>query len=170
MLDMLVRKQASLSSCGRYRYQLRRTWDEKLRPYVIGMLNPSTADDEVDDPTIRVCMTRARKLNCGSLIVWNLGALRATDPKLWMRSNCPIGARNDWWIKYTLQECSERNGIAVVAWGNHGTFRERGKVALRALYEAEVQPMCLGVTNNGQPRHPLYVSSNTELRPFTLLK
>jgi hypothetical protein len=90
-----ARKSAIISSCSRYRYELRRIWDDALPPYVSGMLNPSTADGQIDDRTIVANLLRAEALGCGSLIVWNLGAGRATKPKVWKAMAGPIGPEND---------------------------------------------------------------------------
>ena len=78
-----MRKSAVISSCGRFRYELRREWDEILPPFVAGLLNPSIADADIDDPTIIRSFKRAKANGCGSLIVWNLGAGRATNPRDW---------------------------------------------------------------------------------------
>src|SRR4051812_36665193 len=89
------KNDAILSVCKTFRYELRRVWNDNLSPLVIGMLNPSTADAENDDPTIRRIKKRAWMLGCGSLIVWNLGAARATSPIDWKSARDPIGPDND---------------------------------------------------------------------------
>jgi hypothetical protein len=153
-----MRKSAIISSCGLYRYELRREWDDALPPYVSGMLNPSIADHEIDDPTVTRNCLRAKALGCGSLVVWNLGAGRATSPKKWKSMSDPIGPENDSHIGRILTECRERNGIAVVGWGAHGSFRNRDRVVLQIAAEAHLVLHCLGTTKNGQPRHPLYIA------------
>jgi hypothetical protein len=85
-----ARKSAIISSCTLYRYELRRTWDDELPPFVSGMLNPSTADGQIDDRTIVANLQRAEALGCGSLIVWNLGAGRATQPEVWKAMSDPL--------------------------------------------------------------------------------
>src|SRR5260370_12242349 len=112
-----AQKSAIISNCGQYRYELRRIWDNSLPPYVSGMLNPPTADGEIDDRTIIRNLQRAEALGCGSLIVWNLGAGRATKPKAWKAMVDPVGPDNDSHILRILSECLGRNGIAVVGWG-----------------------------------------------------
>jgi hypothetical protein len=154
---MLANRSAIISECGSYRYELRRVWNDSIPPYVIGMLNPSTADAQLDDPTIARCMKRAAILGYGSLIVWNLGAGRATDPKVWKLMEDPIGPENESHIRRVLTECRERKGIAVVGWGTHGSFMARDAVAIAIAGEVGVVLHCLGVTNQGQPKHPLYV-------------
>jgi hypothetical protein len=165
-----VQKSAIISPCGLYRYELRREWDSTSAPYISGMLNPSTADDEIDDPTITRNCKRARSLGCGSLIVWNLGAGRSTSPKNWMAMADPIGPANDTHIRRVLIECRERNGIAAIGWGALGSFMGRDQVALKIANAAGVTLQCLGITKNGQPRHPLYVADRQPLIEWRLGK
>ena len=159
MSNLFERSSAIVSSCGTFRYELRRVWDDARPPYVSGMLNPSTADADRDDPTIRRNRRRAEAMGFGSLIVWNLGAARATEPKVWKTLSDPIGPENDEHIRRILQECKDRNGIAIVGWGNHGSFMDRDRIAKLTAKEVGVVFHCLGMTKSGQPRHPLYVSS-----------
>ena len=112
-------------------------------------LNPSTADETLDDPTIRRCARFARDFGCGGLCMTNLFAFRATRPHDMMIEGDPIGPDNDRW----LLECAKRATLIVAAWGVHGAFRGRG-VAVRALLP---RLRHLGLTQAGQPRHPVYV-------------
>jgi hypothetical protein len=159
----LARKSAIISDCGLYRYELRRVWNDALPPYVSGMLNPSIADGEIDDRTIIQNWKRAEAIRCGSLIVWNLGAGRATKPAAWMKMADPIGPDNDTHIRRILIECRERNGIATIGWGAHGSFMGRDKIAMKIAAEIGVKFRCLGTTTNGQPKHPLYVARSQPL-------
>lgn len=141
---------AIMSDCGRYRYELRRLWDEALPPYVSIMLNPSTADHHKDDPTIRRNINRAMDMGFGSLVVCNLGAGRATNPMDWMQMRDPIGPENDHYIGRALQESRDRKGIAVAGWGTLGGFMDRDlavKVMARGL---SLDLYSLGVTLGGQ--------------------
>lgn len=158
-----VQKSAIISSCCRYRYELRREWDSRLPPYVSGMLNPSTADANLDDRTISRNVGSAQSAGCGSLIVWNLGAGRATDPRNWIAMQDPIGPENDSHIRRILSECRERNGVAVVGWGNRGSFMMRDRAVLEIAKGVGITFNCLGVTKTGQPKHPLYIASCTRL-------
>ncbi len=167
MAAVFVRKSAIISDCGLYRYELRRIWDDALPPYVSGMLNPSKADAEIDDPTIIRNRRRADAMGCGSLIVWNLGAGRATDPDNWKSMADPIGPENDAHIRRILIECRERNGIATVGWGTHGSFRGRDCAVLKIAAETGVKFRCLGITKDGKPRHPLYVAHGQPLVEWT---
>lgn len=166
MLSSTISKSAVISSCGRFRYQLRREWNDKLPPLVAGMLNPSIADAKIDDPTIVRSLRRAASNGCGSLIVWNLGAGRATDPDDWMAMVDPIGPENDLHIRAALKECRDRNGIALAAWGTRGVFRNRDKAVRELAAEIGVVFHCLGTTRDGHPRHPLYVALSQPLVPW----
>lgn len=152
-------KNAVISKCGKYRYYLSRTWDLNLRRLAWIMLNPSTADAEQDDPTIRRCISFSKKFGYGSIEVINLFAFRATDPKELLTEKDPIGTENYKW----LSECDAYDYI--VAWGSN-------KFAIEWLkYNAVRLPSkmyCLGINKDGSPKHPLYVSSKTELREWKL--
>ncbi len=166
-MPLFMRKSAIISECSLYRYELRRTWDDSRPPYVSGMLNPSTADDKVDDRTIVRNIRRAEASGCGSLIVWNLGAGRATDPKVWKAMADPIGPHNDEHIERILTECRTREGIAVVGWGNEGSFMGRDKIAVQIAAKIGVVLHCVATNNGGQPKHPLYASYTTPLIPWS---
>ena len=159
MADLLMKRSAILSECGIYRYELRRVWDDRLPPYVSGMLNPSTADHEVDDPTVIRNWRRADALGYGSLIVWDLGAGRATEPTVWLKMDDPIGPENDAHIRRVLTECRDRDGIAVVGWGALGGVRSRDIIVSKIAREVGVTFKCLGMTKFGQPKHPLYIAN-----------
>ncbi|WP_183695172.1 DUF1643 domain-containing protein [Rhizobium leguminosarum] len=162
-MDLFYTKSAVLSECGTYRYLLRRVWDDRLPPFVSGMLNPSTADHEIDDPTIIRNVRRAQALECGSLIVWNLFAYRSTNPALMKNVHDPVGEDNDRWIAAALHECKERNGIAVVGWGAYGLCRGRDRQIYLQATSLGVSLLCLGTTKDGHPRHPLYVAKSQDL-------
>jgi len=159
-------KSAIISRCELYRYELRRVWDDRLPPYVSGMLNPSTADDKIDDPTIVRNVKRAQVHGCGSLIVWNLGAGRATEPAEWRIMPDPIGPENDHHIERILTECRNRKGTAVVGWGNHGSFRGRDKAVIEIARRVGIAFHCLAINKGGQPKHPLYAGYGNPLIPW----
>jgi hypothetical protein len=142
---------ADLSSDLTYRYLLWRRWAVGPACLFI-MLNPSTADDAMDDPTIRRCIGFAREWGYASLEVANLFAVRATRPGVLYRHPDPIGERND----ECLREASRRCDRVVCAWGNHGRLAGRGTRVLAGLLSMRVRPWCLGLTKSGQPIHPLY--------------
>ena len=162
-----MRKSAIISECGLYRYELRREWDADLPPMLMVMLNPSTADADKDDPTIRRCISRAMAEGCGSLIVVNLGAFRATSPKDWMAADDPLGPKNYSHVHNAVLDCESKNGIIVAAWGAHGLFGGAGAFWRCEWAIQNKRIYCLGTTKNDQPKHPLYVSSATPLVEFT---
>jgi hypothetical protein len=143
-----VKNTASLSRCRRYRFALWRTWDA-TRPYVMFIgLNPSTADETTDDPTLVRCMNFARGWGYGGVCMANLFAWRATDPAAMKLAADPVGRRNNHWLKTLAGDA----GLVVAAWGNDGVFLDRA---------AEVTAMlpalhCLKMNRSGQPAHPLY--------------
>lgn len=155
----MIKSSAIMSERGWYRYELRRVWDYTLPKMLFIMLNPSTADADKDDPTIRRCINRARDEKCGSLIVVNLFALRSPDPKSLKRHHDPVGRpENDRHIGLALNECQMSNGVAVAAWGAGGGYMGRGAHIIKMAALTGVDLYCLGVTKAGQPRHPLYVA------------
>ena len=147
---------ATISACGTYRYTLDRWWGNDGVSAVFVMLNPSTADADQDDPTIRRCLGFARAWQCDYLTVVNLFALRSTDPAALLAHPDPIGPENDDAIMKAVA-CAD---YVVAAWGVHGSIRGRG-VAVRQLI---LKPLrCLGLTKSGHPRHPLYVRADQPL-------
>ena len=144
-----MHRTAVISECEKYRYSLWRGWDE-TKPWVhfIG-LNPSTADAEKDDPTIRRCINYAKDWGYGALGMLNLFAYRATSPKEMMKADDPIGPEND---KY-LQIASETPWLIIAAWGTHGGYRHRDKEIIQLIPDLHI----LALTKHGMPRHPLYL-------------
>jgi hypothetical protein len=155
---------AVLSECGRYRYVLQRSLGSVLRwyrPMLFIMLNPSTADASVDDPTIRRCIWFAKREGATHLTVVNLFALRATDPQELQRASDPIGPEND---RHIGEQVEKHNGRPIVAaWGAHKFARNRA-----AEVRLKFGPfLCLGMTVNNCPKHPLYLKSDTPLELLT---
>jgi len=154
---------AVLSDCQRYRYQLTRQWNPKLPPVVFVMLNPSVADANIDDPTIRRCMGFARDWGYGGIKVVNLFAWRATKPVELKTALDPVGPENDKFIADALLS----QPLIIVAWGTAATSARVQE--LNSLFQvAQVQPHCLGTTQMGHPRHPLYVPRVTRPIPYLL--
>jgi hypothetical protein len=116
-------------------------------------LNPSTADERQDDPTIRHCVAFAKKWGYGALCMANLFAFRATQPKQMMGAVDPVGRDND----RTLRELSAGAGIVIAGWGNLGAHRNRAE-EVRALIS---RLHCLKQNANGAPAHPLYLKADT---------
>lgn len=151
-------RTASFDETGRYRYTLARRWAPGGVVVCFVMLNPSTADAEQDDPTIRRCIAFAKEWGYAGLVVVNIFALRSTDPAQLRIASDPVGPLNDTAIKRAMT----RSGSVVFAWGNHGALHGRG--ARVAAWRPGA--LCLGVTSLQQPRHPLYVSGATRPRKY----
>ena len=146
-----------------YRYHLDRTWDPVGPVVTFVMLNPSTADADVLDPTVRRCVGFARAWGYGSLQVVNLFALRATDPGDLLRAPEPVGAAND----RAVVDAATGADRVVVAWGVRGTHRDRASDVGALLVGHGVRIHALGTTKDGHPRHPLYLPRGTAPGPWT---
>lgn len=143
---------------GEYRYRLWRYW-RKGMPCLFIMLNPSTADTIRNDPTIRRCINFSKQWGFAGLEVCNIFALRSTDPdKLYSHAD-PVGYRNDEAIALA---CSLAGRI-VLAWGNHGVYRGRGRSVLSSLRLQRYSCHAFRITSKGQPEHPLYQPNTVEL-------
>jgi hypothetical protein len=153
---------AVFSRCGTWRYLLWRMHHPRGRLLGMGLLNPSTADEHRDDPTIARCHGLARKLGYPGLIVWNLFALRATDPAALRKSADPVGPQNDAAIDLALSLCPR----TVLAWGNHGALGGRGAEVLAHCEVSGTRLGSLGMTLRGEPRHPLYLPGDVRPRPL----
>lgn len=154
--------QATFSPCRRYRYTLDRTWDPARPRLVFCMLNPSTADETVNDPTVERCQRRAVAGGFGAVAVVNLFALRSTDPQMLYQVEDPVGPDNDAAI---VAACTAAP-MVICAWGNHGQHRERAEHVIGMLRGLHVPLYALRVNQDGSPRHPLYVSNDTTPLPF----
>ena len=145
---------AVISPCEKYRYELRRWWNDYPDWMVFIGLNPSTADARIDDPTIRRCMSFAKLWGYGGMVMLNLFALRATNPRELCQADDPVGPDNDRWLTKHIHTSE----LVVAAWGNHGTLNERcGQVV--TMFP---QLTCLGLTKANQPKHPLYLPKTAE--------
>ncbi|WAL58838.1 DUF1643 domain-containing protein [Thermocoleostomius sinensis] len=154
----------------RYRYLLWRTWELAAPRLAFVMLNPSTADAHTNDPTIRRCISFAQSWGYGSLEVVNLFARMATHPRQLQQVTDPVGVECD---RHLIGAISRADRV-ILAWGKGGSLYQRDRSVLQLLTHHRanhcvVPPLyCLGVTQNGQPRHPLYLRRNTQLSPFPL--
>ena len=150
---------AIFSDCRKYRYALWRLWDLKKSNVMIIGLNPSTADEKSNDPTIMRCISFASSWGYGGVYVTNLFGFRATSPNELRAHQDPVGKENDLWVN----EISKKVAIKVAAWGNHGKFLNRSKKFLSALDQLH----CIHINKSGEPAHPLYLKR--ELKPFQML-
>jgi hypothetical protein len=157
------RGSAVISRCGKYRYLLTRHPGQQSKTATFIMLNPSTADANRDDPTIRKCIGFTRRLGCGTLHVVNLFAFRATKPQDMKKASDPVGPRNR---DYILRAVTQANGPVVCAWGIHGSYRDQDLTVLRWLADMGVRPLALALTKEGHPQHPLLVPYAAAATPF----
>jgi hypothetical protein len=142
----------------KYRYRLWRTWntDIKKKPITWLMLNPSTADENILDPTVRRCLGYSIQWGYGRMDVINIFALRSTDPKRLYSCHDPVGIDNNRSIIQTAKE-SDR---VIAAWGNHGLYKDRYKEVLALFNEINTPLYCLKTSKYDQPVHPLYQRSD----------
>jgi hypothetical protein len=159
--DLVGAASATFSADRAYRYALTRWWDGRP-PAVFVMLNPSTADAVRTDPTVTRCLGFARRENCGGLVIVNLFALRATDPRELRGHPDPVGAGNDRFIR---EHCAAGR-LVIAAWGAHGRLGGRDRAVLALLGEARIAVRSFGVTAGGMPRHPLYLPSGAQLGSY----
>ena len=157
-MERNLKTDAIFSVCRKYRYALWRSWDES-KPYVMIIgLNPSTADETKDDPTITRCINFAKSWGYGGVCVTNLFAYRATVPSDMKASNEPIGTENDAWLYKLAKEAA----IIVAAWGNDGSYLNRSGAILVALLNLH----CIKMNKSGEPAHPLYLKA--DLKPVPM--
>jgi hypothetical protein len=168
---IVVEAGAAFSPCRTWRYRLWRRWEVGPVLLVIG-LNPSTADETRNDPTIRRCIGYAHQWGFGGLEMLNLFAFRATEPRDLVRAEDPIGPETSRVIAESLDRVrTSRGGAVLAAWGAHARhpklaeWTTEARARLRDLFPEGVA--CLGLTNDGEPKHPLYLRSDTQ--PVTFL-
>ena len=149
-----MERSATLSTCRRYRYVLSRRWGDGPAAMFIG-LNPSTADETADDPTIRRCVAYAKAWGYGALCMTNLFAYRATQPTDMLAQEDPIGPENDAYLRRLAADA----GVVVAAWGTHGVHQGRDAQVRTLLPNLHY----LRLTKDGHPGHPLYLPAT--LRP-----
>ncbi len=148
---------ALISLDGKYRYRLSREWDAAANKMTFVMLNPSTADATLDDPTIRRCIGFARRDGFGGIHVVNLYAFRATDPKDMKRATDPVGPDNDAMLRFAFAMAADQGAPVIAAWGAqadpHRVLEVRSLMGDADVYS-------LGVTKGGHPKHPLYLRAD----------
>ena len=145
-------KNAILSADRKYRYILSRTWDETKPTVLFIGLNPSTADEEIDDPTIRKCINYAKSWGYGKILMPNLFAFRSTDPNNLKHELDPVGSENN---TYILKSASKAD-LVIACWGNPGRLFNRDKEVISLIPNLH----CLKRNKNGTPHHPLYLSKD----------
>ncbi len=156
---------AQFDASGRYRYLLWRTVSARRAGAVLWiMLNPSTADAERNDPTIRRVLGLSRRWRVGTVEVVNLFAFRATTPAELKRAAEPVGPHND----TAIDEALARAEKVVCAWGAEPFAQQRAAAVVERIRRAGHVAACFGHTASGAPRHPLYLPQRSRLRPFRL--
>ena len=151
----MLKKTATISDCGLYRYDLTRQWAEGGTTCAFIGLNPSTADAEQDDPTIRRCVGFAKAWGHSRIVMLNAYAFRATRPADMKTAADPVGPLNDDYLALWLNSCK----VAVAAWGVNISL-SRQKQVLENFPWLSV----LRLTKDGFPSHPLYLPKT--LTPF----
>ncbi len=153
---------ALYSECERYRYLLTRIWDPRGPKALFVMLNPSTATETQNDPTVERCERRARTLGFGAFRVANIFAYRATDPKVMRAAADPVGPGND----DAIAQSAPWADRIVCAWGSHGAHLDRGPQVERLLRATGLPLHHLGLTKHGHPKHPLYIGYAVQPEPW----
>lgn len=154
---------AVFSDCEQYRYILWRKWSlaEAGRYAMLIGLNPSTADESINDPTVRRCIDFAKKWGMDGMYMMNAYAFRATDPAVMKKQPTPVGWHNDEALALVAKQCE----IIVAAWGNHCT-EDRSKKVIEIVESVGKTIQCFELNQNGSPKHPLYVKGDTVLKTF----
>lgn len=145
---------AVYSDCEKYRYLLTRTWDPEGRKALFIMLNPSTATEVQNDPTVERCERRARTLGFGAFRVTNIFAWRDTDPRKMRAAPHPVGPKND---QVITEGCDWADQI-IAGWGTHGAHLNRGPEVETLLRDTGMAIYHLGLSKAGHPKHPLYIA------------
>ena len=181
-------QQTRFSPCRTWRYFLRRPWQQQIDqsfvvsdlldqpdtttkrpPIAFCLLNPSTADETKDDPTVARCRRFAVAWGFGDIIVLNAFAYRATDPKDMKAHMEPVGADNDKTIIQTVEWVLSNGGQVVCGWGNHGSHLSRSTHirSILAPYKDTDKILGFPTTKSGEPGHPLYLKNSVELMKFS---
>lgn len=149
---------ATISKCKKYRYSLWRIWTKDKPLCMFIMLNPSTADVNEDDPTIRRCIGFAKSWDYGGILIGNVIAYRATNPNELKTLLDFRTKENEKHLKNMLHKVILTKGIIIAAWGNHG----KNYLPRSMFYNSNLSVHHLGLTKSGQPKHPLYLKSSTK--------
>lgn len=162
--EIAAERGAILSDCGVFRYRLWRRWSSNVKPITFIMLNPSTADANEDDPTIRKCIGFAKRIGHGAIEVVNLFAFRATKPAELKREGFRRGPDNN---RHIIAACNE-SAMVVCAWGAHARGLSRVGEVKDLLGMGRYPIFALALTEDGIPRHPLMLSyeEGLPLKPY----
>lgn len=159
--EILGRSGAIFSPSKKYRYVLKRQWQDGDNFCMFICLNPSTADENKDDPTVRKIINYAKRWGFDGVFVLNLFAYRSTDKSRLKYVEAPIGFYNDDYLKEYINKASQ----IIVAWGRDGrAVNHHWERLVKCLLPKDVY--CLGINKDGTPKHPLYLSDITERRLY----
>lgn len=162
-VNLFMRREAEFSDDRQYRNYLKIVWNDALPICAFIALNPSTADERLDDNTVRRMRGYAEDWGCGGVVVLNLFAYRSTDPRFMKSHVAPIGGGNT--ISHIKNRLSECSGPWVAAWGGHGLHMGRGAAVAAAISNL----MCLGINGDGTPVHPLYQPKDLQPIPYKIV-
>jgi hypothetical protein len=146
---------AEISDCTLYRPELRRIWDDSKPLLPVCMLNPSDADDRKNDPTVRVLIWFATLWGYGGIIIVNLFDIRTSSPKEMMAHAAPLSPENLAYIDGALNHARHRNIPLLAAWGAGGSHMVRDAWFIARARHHLVDLVCLGLTKDGFPKHPM---------------
>lgn len=164
--DLAQSAWAIKSRDGAYRYWLHRRNEHGKGWAVFLMLNPSIADAQRADPTMRRCREFSRMWDHAGFVIVNLFAAISTQPEALLEHDAPIGPENDRYIKSAV-EMSRDGGTFICGWGAHDFASPRVSEVMKMLRHVKrLKPMCLGYTKGRMPRHPLFVAGNVQPEPF----
>lgn len=152
-----MRGWATFDETRTYRYTLHRRWAPRGRRVCFCLLNPSTADEYVLDPTLTRCLGYAQRWGFAAMEVVNIFALRSTDPAGLRACDDPVGPGND----RAIRKAVRRSDLVVAGWGTHGELLDRG-ARVAEIVHGMCEPVCLGLTAAGHPKHPLYLRADLE--------
>ncbi len=152
-------KEANISKNQQYRYTLTRIWEPMKPKVAFVMLNPSTADANEDDNTVRKCMKFAKSWGFGGIEVVNLFPYRSTDPNALLSASDPFGSDNEGWVETVAESCD----MVVCAWGNHNLVKKLLKGTSYNPLKGVKPTYCIELSVKGTPKHPLYL--NPKLKP-----
>lgn len=159
-MNLFKQSGADFSPCRRYRYRLWRRWSTGTGLVNFLMLNPSTANESANDPTVERCERRAFDMGFAGLVVTNLFAFRSTDPDEMKREPEPIGPQNDQAILKAASEAA----LIVCAWGEDGAHKGRSAAVRKLLCQHSLH--ALKINASGEPAHPLYLSYKLQPTPW----
>lgn len=168
MTDLLIRRSAVFSECGIYRYLLEHDFGGNGPVVSLGMINPSLANGEKNDPTMTKVDGFCIRMGASKVVVWNPFALIAKDVHDLRTAPDPIGPENDAHIAQAVRGAA----IHIVAWGPLSKLpkplRNRWRSVVNVLDGAGAKPMCWGTALDGHPRHPLMLAYSTPLVPWSI--